>query len=184
MQAKSVARIEIWWSIATRNSLLLLVNGEKKGNKKSQTMQLWYPLTRGSYQPHPAFSGSSGLQYHNSPTLTFRPLSCLCIFIFPDLPHPLFWFCVFLSFTAPLWPEPYRCQSPWRWADRHPTPFLWQTQKEGENERKEGLCVRVIPFSSSWENGIPLLSVETADSVLMRKLYWMQMGPERKKHRR
>ena len=113
---------------------------------------------RGRDQPHPTFSRASGLQYHNSPSLTVP--SCLCIFIFPSLRLPFspsFWFYAFLSFTAPLWPEPYRCQSPWRRADRHPTLLLRPTERVGEkkkkkNERKEGLCVSVIPFYSSWEN--------------------------------
>lgn len=65
-------------------------------------------------------------------------------------------------------------------------PFCSDRQREGEkekNERKEGLCVSVIPFSSSWENGNSFtFSWDTnAVLVLMRELYWVQMGPGRNK---
>lgn len=148
---------------------------------------IWYLFTLGRDQPHPAFSGASRLQYHNSPSLTF--FSCLCILIFssPRLSFsPSFWFYAFLSFTASLWPEPYHCQSPWRWADRHPTLLLRQTERGGKErkrkmrERKD--CVSVsslsppsgrmeIRFSLSWNTDVV--------PALMRKLYLRQMGPGR-----
>lgn len=148
-------------------------------------MQLWYLFTVGRDQPHPAFSRASRLQYHNSPSLTF--FSCLCILIFSTLRlsfSPSFWFYAFLSFTA--WPEPYHCQSPWRWADRHPTLLLRQTERGGEKrkrkmrERKD--CVSVsslsppsgrmeIRFGLSWNTDVV--------PELMRKLHLRQMGPRR-----
>lgn len=153
-------------------------------------MQLWYPLTLGRDQPHPAFSGASRLQYHNSPSLTFLSLSCLCIFIFPSLRlafSPSFWFYVFLSFTASLSDLNHIVVRAPGAEQTDIPPFCSDRQREGKgekkekNERKEGLCVSVIPFSSSWENGNSFtFSWDTdAVSVLMRKLYWVQMGPVR-----
>lgn len=119
-------------------------------------MQLWYLLTLVELSHTLHSAGPPGSSITTVPVWQFSLVyaslfSHLCVF--PS--HPLSG-SMRSSFTAPLWPEPYRCQSPWRWADRHPTPLLRPTERVGKkkkkNERKEGLCVSVIPFYSSWEN--------------------------------
>lgn len=136
-----------YWSINKSHSLytgyLLSVI---RGTLESQTTQLLYPLTLSRDQPHPVFSRASRLQYHNSPSLTSLCPSCLCIFIFIS---PFFRFYAFLSFTAPTDLNRIIVGAPGAEQTDIP-PLCSDRQREGKkterNERKEGLCVSVIPL--------------------------------------
>lgn len=119
-------------------------------------MQLWYPLTLVdiSHTLHSAGPPGSSVTtvpfWHFSPSLVYASLFS-CLSVLPSC--PLSGSMRFSLSQLSLWPEPYRCQSPWHWADRHPTPLLRQTeggkkkQKRQRKMRERKDCVSLSSFS-------------------------------------
>lgn len=128
----------------------------KGGNRGTRTVKpcsydIPLTLVAGSHTLHS--TGPPGSSVTTVPFWRFSPFLVYASLFSPSrsFSHS-FWFYAFLSFTAPLWPEPYHCQSPWRWADRHPTHLLRQTERWGRGgggrktrERKD--CVSVSSLS-------------------------------------